>query len=71
MIHPGVDTSEVRVTNSPTAISTIIVSPAGRLVVPYYDQAMDADASQLPLSKVHEFDAVLVDPRWPEAIHPT
>jgi len=49
-----------------TPVSTILVDRAGdRLVVPYYDPALDQDASWLPLDEVAGFDVVLADFRWP------
>lgn len=48
-----------------TPFSSIIVDAAGeRVVIPYYDPAMPADASWLPLDRVAAASAVLVDVRW-------
>lgn len=50
-----------------TPFSSIIVDAAGeRAVIPYYDPAMPTDASWLPLARVQDAAAVLVDVRWVE-----
>ncbi|HEV2677778.1 MAG TPA: PfkB family carbohydrate kinase [Aliidongia sp.] len=56
-----------RVPGGRTWISTILVDRAGeRLVVPYADPGLDTDASWLPLHRVADAGAVLVDVRWIE-----
>jgi sugar/nucleoside kinase (ribokinase family) len=64
----GVDCRFVR--RSPgvrTALCADIIDAAGeRIVVPYYDPALGADASWLPLDEIAGADAVLVDVRWPQ-----
>jgi sulfofructose kinase len=64
----GVDASHVRrVRGARTAFSTILVDPAGeRLVVPYTDPSLDSDPGWLPLERVAQAGAVLVDVRWVE-----
>lgn len=64
----GVDVSAVRVvTGRRTAISTIIVDAAGeRLIVPFYDPEMPRAPDWLPLDRLAEAGALLVDTRWPE-----
>lgn len=64
----GVDCSEVRRFAGVTSpLCTVIVDDEGeRLVVPYYDPAMPADAGWVPLSLVAEADAVMADVRWPQ-----
>ena len=50
-----------------TPISTILVDRAGeRLVVPYFDPALDRDPGWLPLHEVDRAGAVLCDMRWVE-----
>lgn len=50
-----------------TPFSSIIVDAEGeRAVIPYYDPAMPADASWLPLERVADAAAVLADVRWVE-----
>jgi len=64
----GVDVSMVRVVpGRRTAISTIIVDAAGeRLIVPFYDPQMPREPGWLPLDRLADAGAVLVDTRWPE-----
>lgn len=63
----GVDVSQVRrVPGRRTPVSTILVDRQGqRLVVPYYDPALDQDPAWLPLAEVKTFHAVMSDARWP------
>jgi sulfofructose kinase len=64
----GVDTSAVRViAGAKTGIGVTLVDPSGeRLVVPYYDLALDPSAAWLPLQAVDDAAAVLADCRWCE-----
>lgn len=64
----GVDVSGVRaVAGRRTAISTIIVDAAGeRLIVPFYDPDMPREPDWLPLGRLAEAGALLVDTRWPD-----
>lgn len=64
----GVDVSGVRVVaGRRTAISTIIVDAAGeRLIVPFYDPEMPREPDWLPLGRLAEAGALLVDTRWPD-----
>jgi len=64
----GVDVGRVRVCpGGRTPVSTILVDAAGqRLVVPFYDPALDRNSSWLPVERVAAADVVLADPRWPE-----
>lgn len=56
-----------RIKNARTAFSTILVDSAGeRLVVPYTDPSLENDPTWLPLHRISEASAVLVDMRWPE-----
>lgn len=56
-----------RIKGARTAFSTILVDNAGeRLVVPYTDPSLEDDPSWLPLHKIAEASAVLVDMRWME-----
>jgi sulfofructose kinase len=63
----GVDVSAVRVIPSAkTGLGVTLVDPDGeRLVVPFYDPALDPSAAWLPLAAVERAAAVLVDCRWP------
>lgn len=64
----GVDVAQVRVVpGGCTPVSTILVDAKGqRLIVPYYDPALDRDPAWLPIGRIRQFGAVSVDPRWPE-----
>lgn len=64
----GVDCSGVRrVAGAGTPLATVLIDGEGeRLVVPWYDPALDRDPGWLPLDRVAAADAVLVDVRWPE-----
>lgn len=64
----GVDVGAVRrVEGRRSPVAAILVDAAGeRLVVPYYDQALDRDPSWLPVEQLPRFDAMLVDVRWLE-----
>ncbi|WP_114947181.1 PfkB family carbohydrate kinase [Microvirga calopogonii] len=56
-----------RIQGARTAFSTILVDRFGeRLVVPYTDPSLDPDPGWLPLDRVREAAAVLVDMRWLE-----
>jgi sugar/nucleoside kinase (ribokinase family) len=63
----GVDTSVVRrVPDCVSPSAAILVADDGeRLVCAYNDPRLDPDASWLPLGRVRQFAAVLVDVRWP------
>lgn len=64
----GVDVTHMRVMpDGQTPISTIVIDDSGqRLVMAYYDPALDRDPSWLPVERIARFDAVATDPRWPE-----
>ena len=64
----GVDTGFVRMQPGlTTPFSTVIVDKHGeRLVVPYFDPDISADASWLPLDRIAGAGAVLADMRWVE-----
>lgn len=64
----GVDCTYVRrVAEARSPLCAVLVDAAGeRLVVPFYDPKLDRSTDWLPLEKVTEADAVLVDVRWPE-----
>ncbi|MER8769213.1 PfkB family carbohydrate kinase [Mesorhizobium sp. M0960] len=64
-----VDCSLVRrVEGGRSAIATILVDAAGeRMIVPFYDAVTQADPDRLPPADFCQFDAVLVDVRWPGA----
>ncbi|MDG2287046.1 MAG: PfkB family carbohydrate kinase [Alphaproteobacteria bacterium] len=64
----GVDTSFIhRAQGARTAVSSVIVDGEGqRLVVPYFDTRLGADASWLPIEQLDSADCVLADVRWPE-----
>jgi sulfofructose kinase len=56
-----------RVAGCRSPVAAILVDARGeRLVVPYYDQALDRDPAWLPIERIAAFDAMLVDVRWPE-----
>lgn len=55
-----------RVGGGRSTISTILVQADGeRLVVPFYDGALDPDPSWLPVTTIGRFSVALVDTRWP------
>ena len=64
----GVDTQFIhRVDGARTAVSSVIVDGQGqRLVVPYFDTRLGADATWLPIEQLDTTDCVLADTRWPE-----
>lgn len=66
LAHEGVDTAAVRrVPNVRTPFSTILVDRNGeRLVVPYFDPALDASTASLPVHDIARAAAVLCDMRW-------
>jgi len=68
LAHEAVSTEYVRqVPGARTAFSMILVDSAGeRLVVPYTDPSLDRDPAWLPLHRVAQASAVLVDIRWME-----
>lgn len=50
-----------------TPLCAVIVDASGeRIIVPFYDPALGADASWIPFAEIAKSDAVLVDVRWPE-----
>lgn len=65
----GIDCTFIRkVTDAPTAHSTILVDDQGeRIIVPAYAAKLLADVDQLPLERISDFDVVLADVRWPAA----
>ena len=65
----GIDCSFIRrIPGARSAFSTILVDQAGeRIIVPRYDPGLLKDISWLPLDRVRDFDAILVDVRWPAA----
>ncbi|WP_223476616.1 PfkB family carbohydrate kinase [Oricola indica] len=64
----GVDCRFVkRFDEARSAICAVLVDSEGeRLAVPYYDKALPTGAEWLPLDRVVEADAILVDVRWPQ-----
>lgn len=55
-----------RVGGGRSTISTILVQADGeRLVVPYYDGALDPDPAWLPVTTIGRYALALVDTRWP------
>lgn len=62
----GLDLSRVRrVPGGRSTLCTILVDDeGGRMVVPYYDPALDPSADWLPVAEIGQFAAVLADPRW-------
>ena len=63
----GVDVSGVRrIAGCVSPSAAILVDDVGeRLICAYNDPKLDHDASWLPLARIPDFDAVLVDVRWP------
>jgi sulfofructose kinase len=55
-----------RVAGYASPVSAILIDRHGeRMIVPYYDPALDQDPSWLPVDDIHRFDGVMVDVRWP------
>ena len=67
MAAEGVRVDSARVVaGGRTAVSTILVDPDGeRLVVPYYDPALDPSPDWLPLERLRSCGCLLCDVRWP------
>ncbi|WP_309086019.1 PfkB family carbohydrate kinase [Chelativorans sp.] len=65
----GVDCSAVRrVAGGRSAFASILVDAVGeRMIVPYYDPMTQEEPAFLPFDDFSDFDAVLVDVRWPGA----
>ena len=65
----GVDCGFVRrVAGARSALASILVDAHGeRIIVPFYDPKAQADPEALPVADLSDFDAVLVDVRWPGA----
>ncbi|MBX3750030.1 MAG: ribokinase [Opitutaceae bacterium] len=63
----GLELSRIRlVPGGRSTVCTILVDDAGgRMVVPYYDPQLDPDPGWLPVERIPQFDALLVDARWP------
>jgi len=63
----GLDVQHVRrLSGGRSTLSTILVDARGeRLVVPYYDGALDPDPDWLPVTTIGRFAAALIDTRWP------
>jgi sulfofructose kinase len=55
-----------RIAGRSSPVSAILIDRHGeRLIVPYYDPALDPDPSWLPVQGIGRFDGVMVDARWP------
>lgn len=69
MAEEGVDCAAVRrVPGARSAVATILVDAAGeRMILAHYDPRAQADPSEIPYPDLSNFDAVLVDVRWPGA----
>ena len=68
LAREGVDVASVRRLPGRTSPSAaILIDVAGeRLVCAYNDPKLDTDPGWLPLNRIAEFAAVLVDVRWPQ-----
>lgn len=66
----GVDVSAMRrVAGRRSPIAAIMIDRHGeRLVVPYYDPALDPSPGWLPVDRIAGYSAVLSDVRWPEGV---
>ncbi|MGX5840235.1 sugar kinase [Mesorhizobium sp. ArgA1] len=64
-----VDCSFVRrVKGARSALASILIDAHGeRIIVPFYDPKAQVDPEALPVADLSDFDAVLVDVRWPGA----
>jgi sulfofructose kinase len=70
----GIEAEEIdcthvrRVPGARSALASIVVDAHGeRVIVPFYDRLAQADPERLPFADIAEYDAVLVDVRWPGA----
>lgn len=55
-----------RIPGYASPVAAILIDRRGeRLIVPYYDPALDQDPNWLPIEDVPSFDGVMVDVRWP------
>jgi sulfofructose kinase len=55
-----------RIAGYASPVSAILIDRDGeRMIVPYYDPALDQDPSWLPVADMPLFDGVMVDARWP------
>jgi sulfofructose kinase len=63
----GVEPRLRRVPGAASSVSGVLVDDRGeRLIVSFSDDALDPDASWLPLDAIDRADAVLADTRWPD-----
>lgn len=55
-----------RIPGYASPVAAILIDKRGeRLIVPYYDPALDQDPSWLPVEDIAQVDGVMVDVRWP------
>lgn len=55
-----------RIPGYASPVAAILIDKRGeRLIVPYYDPALDPDPGWLPVDDVRHVDGVMVDVRWP------
>ena len=55
-----------RIPGYASPVAAILIDKRGeRLIVPYYDPALDQDPSWLPVEDIADVDGVMVDVRWP------
>ncbi len=66
LAEDGIGTTQLRtLPQGRTPFSTVLIDPAGeRLVVPFFDPELFAQAVPLPLERVAQAAAVLADVRW-------
>ncbi|MFC7396407.1 PfkB family carbohydrate kinase [Chelatococcus sp. GCM10030263] len=63
----GVKPRVRRVPNAKSSVSGVLIDDRGeRLIISFSDDALDPDASWLPLGEISRADAVLADTRWPD-----
>ena len=64
----GVDVTQLRLfEGARSSVSSVVVDASGeRMIVNFRGRDVPSDTDWLPLDSVHEADAVLADPRWPE-----
>lgn len=65
----GVQTEHVRlITGAQSPVSSILIGADGvRRETVFSGRDLDSDASWLPIGRIEDTSAILVDPRWPEA----
>ncbi|MGY8955976.1 MAG: PfkB family carbohydrate kinase [Alphaproteobacteria bacterium] len=69
LIRRGVQTDSIRrIPNARSPVSSVVIGQNGeRQAIVFPGRDLDNNADWLPLDRISEVNALLVDPRWPEA----